>query len=443
VRRVFYQDFTVPLCNATLSFDFRTLGSSSGYGRIMAQIANTDGTVLVNLFAQTPPEGLGAWTGFSCSLCDGSCGGISLEPYVGQTLRFLFGADWTTYQVALWMDNVCITQDNAVTITGPPITTAVTTTAPTPVACVFQNQGFETGMFGPFWATAGAYYYVINGGAYNPFQGLYNLQPYSGVYQAQLGYSGPGTVDSARGATIQDIVVPSCGHSLSFAYRTLGTSAGYSTAYVTISNLTSGIPLAIVLSIEVPLGDSGWLTYSCDICTGACGGLDMTSYVGQVLRFEWGVYWSTFQAALWVDEICMASIPTTTAVTVTTTYPATTTPAVVGACVFDDPDFESGAFGNGWTGDGLYQQIIVGNAYNPVTGKKRRKDFIHFSSSSSSSSLTNPAQRAGLVREDFFFFLFVNSSLSLVVNKKTPRSKRSRTLLRICSSSSGSAWSCQ
>jgi hypothetical protein len=151
----------------------------------------------------------------------------------------------------------------------------------------------------------------------------------------------------------------------------LGTSAGYSTAYMTITNLISGIPLATVLSVEVPLGDSGWLTYSCDICTGACGGLDMTPYVGETLRFEWGVYWSTFQAALWVDEICMASIPTTTAVTVTTTYPATTTPAVVGACVFDDPDFESGAFGNGWTGDGLYQQIIVGNAYNPVTGKQR------------------------------------------------------------------------
>ena len=365
-----YQDINIPACNATLSFNFRTYANSNGYGRISMQIANTDGAVLVNIFSLTPPVGVSDWSSFSCSICDGSCGGLSLQPYVGQTLRFVFGADWTTYQVALWVDNVCLLQENMPTITGPPISTAISTTAPTPQVCVFQNNGFETGMFAPFWNTFGTYYYVVNGGAYNPYQGLYNLVPYSGAYQSQFGFSGPATVDSARGSGMQDIVIPSCGHSLSFAYRTLGTSPDYATIYVTISNLTgTGPPLATVLQQGVPLGDSGWIPYSCDICSGACGGLDMTPYIGERLRFEWGVYWSSFQAALWVDEVCMASIPTTTpGATVTTTYPATTTPAVVGPCVFDDEDFESGAFGNGWNAGGLQQSIVTGNAYNPITG---------------------------------------------------------------------------
>lgn len=360
-----FQDIVIPLCNATLSFDFRTYGSSTGYGRLVAQVTTTEGAVLVNLLDLNPPAGVSAWATYQCGICDGSCRGVSLEQYVGQTLRFQFGSEWTTLQTAMWIDNVCMTQLNPATVTTP-VSTAITTTAPVASPCAFQNPSFETGLFAPFWNPTGAFYFVVGGGAYNPYTGLYNLFPYAGAYQAQVGFAGPGTVTSSNGAVNQAVVIPSCGHRFRFAYQTIGTSPGFATAFARIQTLSGATVLANLVSMPVPIGLTTWTQYSCGICDGTCGGLDMTPYVGQALSFEWGVHWSSFQAAMYVDDVCMEPAITTTALTTTTTLAPTTIPGEFGACVFEDNTFESGAFGNGWEGTGTYQ-AIVGNAYNPST----------------------------------------------------------------------------
>jgi hypothetical protein len=224
-------------------------------------------------------------------------------------------------------------------------------------ACVFADPDFESGAFGNGWNAGGLFQQIITGNAYNPETGLYDLAPFAGSSQAQVGAPGPSNVASGNGYISQLFYVQGCG-TLSFQRRTYAEQPGYVVASATIST-QGGTQLATLYADQVTPGVSGWSLFSCAMCDGSCSGFSFAPYVGQLLKITFGVSFSTFQGAQWIDDTCMTlgtTAPTTTAYT---------TPP--GDICFVNSGFETGSFSPGWTPTGTYQ-TVTSAAYNVFSG---------------------------------------------------------------------------
>lgn len=359
------QLFYVPACG-TLSFYYRTYSEQPGYTTVSATISTQGGTQLASLYIIQALPGVTDWILYSCGTCDGSCGGFSFAPYTGQLLKLTFGASWSTFQGAQWIDNVCLQTTND--------TTAVTTTAPAGDVC-FVNSGFETGSFSPGWTPTQSYQSVTSA-AYNVFTGTYNIFPQVGSYMGMAGYPGPGAPVTGNGQFRQTIAIPGCGYRFQFLYRMFSGFYGFNT--LTVSALTAGGAGITTFFNTVPQqGWGNWVTYSCELCS-TCPA-DFTSYVGQNVQFLFSSSWyNSAPAALLVDEVCFRAIATTTTTTLftgttteytgpTTTSTTTVAPTTSPYSCFTNSGFESGSFSPGWATTATYQSTPTA-AYNVFTG---------------------------------------------------------------------------
>jgi hypothetical protein len=366
------QLFYVSACG-TLSFYYRTYSEQPGYTTVSATISTQGGTQLASLYITQAMPGVTDWTLYSCTTCDGSCGGFSFAPYTGELLKLTFGASWSTFQGAQWIDNVCLQTSNDTTTTA-----GVTTTAPSGDVC-FVNSGFETGSFSPGW-TPIASYQSVTSAAYNAFTGLYDIYPQVGAYMGMAGYPGPGVPVTGTGQFRQTIAIPGCGYRFQFRYRMYSGFFGFNT--IAVSAYNGGSLVAFFINTTPQQGWGNWVQYSCDLCS-TCPA-DFTPYVGMNLNFFWGTSWyNSAPAAILVDEVCFTAIPTTVSTTIftgtTTLYTGPTTTAITTTSTttvapttspyscFTNSGFESGSFTPGWVARATYQSTPTA-AYNVFTG---------------------------------------------------------------------------
>lgn len=101
-------------CMLSISFWYRSISStpnaSEDSERVSAYIREANGGAFVAILLDfTPPEGSLAFSQYTCDVCDGSCGGVNLTPYIGQELSisFRYRSGTTACGGAIW-DNVCI-----------------------------------------------------------------------------------------------------------------------------------------------------------------------------------------------------------------------------------------------------------------------------------------------------------------------------------------------
>lgn len=336
---------------------------------VSSTVSTQGGTQLGTLYSVQAPTGVSAWQLYSCSICDGSCGGFNFAPYIGQLLKLTFGATWSTFQGAQWIDAVCLDVASNTTV-------APTTTAPPGDVC-FVNSGFETGSFSPGWTPVSAYQSVTSA-AFNVFTGTYNIYPPDGGFMGMAGYSGPGTSTIGTGQFKQTIMIPGCGYRFQFKYRTYSGFYGYNSVSASVQTV-GGAGVATFFSFTPNQGWDGWTQYSCNLCS-TCP-VDFTSYVGQNLVFVFYTTWyNSAASALLVDSVCFTLIPTTTTTTVftgtTTLFTGTTTTALTTTTVapttspyscFVNSGFESGSFSPGWAPTATYQSTPT-SVYNVFTG---------------------------------------------------------------------------
>lgn len=354
-----HQNWYMSSCALTVSFWFATISADPLVEGGNIQIATINeanfGTQISQLIYTLPPApGTQGWQSYSCNLCDFSCGGVDLTPYIGQTLSITFtysgGVEPCT---GVFWDNVCVdTTPTTTTTTEPPtttteVTTTTTTEPPTepPIDCLLVNPSFEYGNLSG-WTIQSSHngFPAISGG--DVLLSPSGCQDGSFCMQEQNASFVPNdvcTVGMGTSRLYQDWNLTSCSQVISFWYAAIVASDIESTPIsfsATINQAGFGTQIASLFNIEPP-GEIpiGWQFYSCNVCDGSCGGVNMSSYVGQTVSIVLtrpapgfggpcgGVFW---------DNFCIQN---------TTTFPPTPPPIT---CGLINPDFEYGNL-TGWT----------------------------------------------------------------------------------------------
>lgn len=343
----FYQDWNITSCSLVVSFWYGALTNPGGEAGDPFSFSATInqagfGTQIASLFNFMPAEGFPVgWQFYSCNVCDGSCGGVNMSSYVGQTLSIVL-----TYNAidgpcgGLFWDNFCIQNG-----TFPPAAPNIT--------CGLVNPDFEYGNF-TGWLTSNVGLESSGSGPVIESSGCQ-----SGTYCVREGIlstlSPPTCVqngtDGSSAVIQQTWFMSDCTLDISFWYRTTGSFSFNFNEFV--ARLLVPGPTIVLLYAGIPSGSTAFSQYTCNVCDGSCGGVNMTPYIGQYLSLVLEYYYpfGTGCGGVMWDNVCIEPPPTTTTTepptTTTTTAPPTTTPAPECMSILTNTDFEYGNL-TGW-----------------------------------------------------------------------------------------------
>lgn len=298
-------------CTLDISFWYRTTGSSSSNFNQFAARLLVPGPTVVLLDAGIP-SGSTAFSQYICNVCDGSCGGVNMTPYIGQYLSLVLEYYYYPFGMAcggvMW-DNVCIETPPTTTTTTTlaPTTTTAPPTTPPMIPCGLINPAFEfgnlTGWTTPSMLANGSPY--INAGV--PCFGSYCV--ISGEPSTtEPPLCVPGGPLGGSAVLYQDWYMYGCSLTVTFRYFTSSSSnpGGTPNTLSASINLAGGGSLVSQLVLfGIPSGLSGFITYSCNVCDGSCGGVNLTPYIGQTLSivatytyqnspYCSGIFWDNF-----------------------------------------------------------------------------------------------------------------------------------------------------
>lgn len=298
----FYQDWNITSCSLVVSFWYGALTNPPGEAGDPFSFSATInqagfGTQIASLFNFMPAEGFPVgWQFYSCNVCDGSCGGVNMSSYVGQTLSIVL-----TYNAidgpcgGLFWDNFCIQNG-----TFPPAAPNIT--------CGLVNPDFEYGNF-TGWLTSNVGLESSGSGPVIESSGCQ-----SGTYcvrEGILSTADPPTcvqngTDGSYAVVQQTWFMSDCTLDISFWYRTTGSSFSTFANIFRAEVLVPG-PTVLLLNAGIPPGSTAFSQYTCNVCDGSCGGVNMTPYIGQYVTLALEYYYvggSVCGGVMW-DNVCI------------------------------------------------------------------------------------------------------------------------------------------
>jgi hypothetical protein len=132
-----------------------------------------------------------------------------------------------------------------------------------------KTFGFETGVFSHGWVPWSGYSTVIDR-IFNPYTAECSLFPYSGTYQAMLGYTGPGYLAGDNGRLCLEIDFPQCDTTINITYRTYRSGFMYFKYEATLESLRELTSATLFSTLNAPNGIGPWSNFSCILCSDAC-----------------------------------------------------------------------------------------------------------------------------------------------------------------------------
>jgi hypothetical protein len=287
-----YQDWNLTSCSQVISFWYAAIVASPIETNPVSFSATINqagfGTQITSLFNIEPPGEIPiGWQFYSCNVCDGSCGGVNMSSYVGQTVSIVLTrpspGGFDPCGGVFW-DNFCIQNT-----TFPP--------TPPPITCGLVNPDFEYGNltgWTSYSSTSGLGPAVESSGCQS---GTYCVR--EGILSALSNC----TQNIGNSVVQQTWFMSDCSLNISFWYRTIAASGAL--AFFKSRLIVPG-PLVTLFDTQIPIGTASFAQYVCNVCDGSCGGTNLGTYIGQymTLTLEYEAVFATCAGVMW-DNVCI------------------------------------------------------------------------------------------------------------------------------------------